>query len=249
MVTSLHLAKLHPKASERIQPFFEQILSTHQAKIHSLVVTGTAITEDFDSKKSDVNSIILLKDMDLRFLEAIAPLGKKYGKQKVAAPLIMTPEYITGSLDVFPIEFLNFKIIHHTAFGEEILDNIEIHSRDLRHQCEWEIKTKLIGLRQGYLAAQADRRLLSENFGSTITGAIPLFRGIVFLLQDQTPIQQSVVIQALSKAVAIDTSVFSTALQVKQKIIKPSIDEFNEIFENYYAALEKLGRIVDEITI
>lgn len=187
--------------------------------------------------------------MDLRFLEAIAPLGKKYGKKKVAAPLIMTPEYITGSLDVFPIEFFNFKLIHHTAFGEEILDTIEIHSRDLRRQCEREIKTKLIGLRQGYLAAQADRRLLSENFGSIITGDIPLFRGIIFLLLNQTPIQQSAVIQALSEAVAIDTSVFSTALQVKQKKIKPSIDEFNEIFENYYTVLEKLGRIVDEITV
>jgi len=64
-VTSLNLAKLHPKAAERIQPFFEQILSGHQAKIHSLVVTGSAITEDFDSKKSDVNSLIVLKDMDL----------------------------------------------------------------------------------------------------------------------------------------------------------------------------------------
>lgn len=248
-MTSLNLAKLHTKASERIQPFFEQILSRHQAKIHSLVVTGSAITDDFDSKKSDVNSLIVLKDMDLKFLEAIAPLGKKYGKQKVAAPLIMTPEYINGSLDVFPIEFLNFKLIHHTAFGEEILDNIEIHSRNLRHQCEWEIKTKLIGLRQGFLGAQADRQLLSENFGSIITGAIPLFRGIVFLLKNRTPIQQNAVIQALSDAVTIDTSVFSTALHVKQKIIKPSIDEFNEIFENYYVALEKLERIVDAITI
>jgi hypothetical protein len=187
--------------------------------------------------------------MDLAFLEAIAPLGKKYGRQRVAAPLIMTPEYIAGSLDVFPIEFLNFKLIHHTALGEEILDNIEIHAGDLRHQCEWEIKTKLIGLRQGYLAAQADRRLLSENFGSIITGAIPLFRGIVFLLQSQAPITQSAVIQALSEAVAIDTSVFSTALQVKQKIIKPAVGEFNIIFENYYAALEKLERIVNEISV
>jgi hypothetical protein len=248
-MTSLNLAKLHPKASERIQPFFEQILSGHQVKIHSLIVTGSAITEDFDSHKSDVNSLIVLKEMDLKFLEAIAPLGKKHGKQKVAAPLIMTPEYIAGSLDVFPIEFLNFKLIHLTAFGEEILDNIEIHSQNLRHQCEWEIKTKLIGLRQGYLGAQADRRLLSENFGSIITGSIPLFRGIIFLLENETPIQQNEVIKALSDSVAIDTSVFSTALKVKQKIIKPSIDEFNEIFENYYAALEKLERIIDEIAV
>ena len=248
-MTLLNLAKLHPKASERIEPFFEQILAEHQAEIHSLVVSGSAITADFDSKISDVNSIIILKNMDLKFLMAIAPLGKKYGKRQVAAPLIMTPEYITGSLDVFPIEFLNFKLMHHTAFGEEFLDRIEIEARNLRHQCEWEIKTKLIGLRQGYLAAEADRKLLAENFSSILTAAIPLFRGIVFLLRSQTPIERNEVLEALAEAVGIDTAVFSTVLEVKQRIIKPSIDEFNEIFEKYYAVLEKLGKTIDEITI
>nr|MBF0220667.1 hypothetical protein [Desulfobulbaceae bacterium] len=248
-MTPLNLTKVNPKAVETIRPFFEQILSTHQAKIHSLVVTGSAITEDFNSSKSDVNSIIILKDMDLKFLEEIAPLGKKFGKKKVAAPLIMTPDYITESLDVFPIEFLNFKIIHQTAYGNEILDSIEIERHDLRHQCEREIKTKLIGLRQGYLSSQADPQLLSEKFIAVITSDIPLFRALMFLLRQESVIQVNKVIQTLSTAVAINTDPFFKAQQIKQNVLKPSMAEFNTIFENYYSAFEKLGKIVNEISI
>ncbi|HAV43580.1 TPA: hypothetical protein DCX15_06170 [bacterium] len=54
--------------------------------------------------------------MDLGFLKLIATLGKKYSRNKVAAPLIMTPRYIERSLDVFPIEFLNLKLIHTAVF-------------------------------------------------------------------------------------------------------------------------------------
>lgn len=91
---NLSLEKLKPVAAERIKPFLEEILTKYEGKIHSIHITGTAITDDFAPKSSDVNSIVVLKEMDLKFLELILPLGKKYDKRKVAAPLIMTPEYI-----------------------------------------------------------------------------------------------------------------------------------------------------------
>ena len=98
----LILEKLKPAAAKRIKPFLEELLTGYREKIDSIHITGTAVTDDFDEKISDVNSVIVLVKMDLKFLELLAPLGKKYGKQRVAAPLIMTPEYIKSSLDVFP---------------------------------------------------------------------------------------------------------------------------------------------------
>jgi hypothetical protein len=120
-------------------------------------IVGSSLTQDFNEKTSDINSIVVLKAMDLKFVEFIAPLGKKYRKKSVAAPLIMTQEYIAGSLDVFPIEFLDLKLIHETVFGEDILKDTEIKTSDLRQQCEQEIKTKLIGLRQGYVSSMGDK--------------------------------------------------------------------------------------------
>lgn len=246
-MTDVILDGLKPVAAKKIKPFIDDVLGSYYGKIHSIHVTGTAITDDFDEKISDVNSVFVLKEMDLKFLELIAPLGKKYGKQKVSAPLIMTPDYISTSLDVFPIEFFNFKLLHVTVFGEDILKEIEINRMDLRHQCERELKVKLISLRQGYISAAGDKKMLTEGFVNSITGYIPLFRGITYLLGKEPPVLQKDVISTLSQAANINTDIFDRVLKEKHKKIKLSIEDLNSIFENYYAATEQLGKIVDEI--
>jgi len=243
----LTLDALKPAAARKIKPFLEEMLAGYREKIHSIHITGTAVTDDFDEKVSDINSVMVLKEMDLKFLELLAPLGKKYGKQKVAAPLIMIPGYIESSLDVFPIEFLNFKRIHSTVFGEDIFKDLAIDRMDLRHQCERELKSKLIWLRQGYLSSQGNKKLLTEGFVRSITGYIPLFRGIIMLSGSEPPVKQSDVIAALGKETGVNTDVFARVLKEKHEKIKLTIEELNTIFEEYYAATEKLGAIVDEI--
>jgi len=243
----LTLDKLKLTAAEKIRPFLEEVLAGYQEKIHSIHITGTAITDDFKDKISDVNSVIVLKEMSMKFLELLAPLGKKYGKQSVAAPLIMTPGYIMSSLDVFPIEFLNFKRIHSTVYGEDILEGIEIQRMDLRQQCERELKTKLIWLRQGYLSSQGDRKLLAESFARSITDYIPLFRGILVLLGQEPPVIQSEVIETLGRAAGVDTGAFVKVLKKKHERIKLTIEELKTIFQDYYTATEKLSAIVNEI--
>lgn len=245
---NLNLGKMNPAAAKKIKPFFDDIAGKYLDKLHSIHVTGTALTDDYDEKLSDVNSIFVLKQMDLKFLELLAPLGKKYGKSGVAAPLIMTPDYIEKSLDVFPIEFLNFKLIHSTVYGEDNIENIEINRMDLRHQCERELKAKLIWLRQGYISSAGDRKILTESFVNAIKGYIPLFRGIIALFGNQPPLKQVEVITALSKTVNSDTGVFSRVLQARHEKTKFSVEELNTIFEDYYTATERLGNIVDEIT-
>lgn len=246
-MADLDLNKLKPTAAKIIRPFLDEVLEKYGQKIHSIYVTGTALTDDFDEKNSDVNSVIVLKEMDLRFLELLAPLGKKYAKKRVGAPLIMTPEYIHDSLDVFPVEFLNYKLIHVTVYGEDLFDKVKIERMDLRHQCERDIKSKLIWLRQGYISSQGDKKILTEGFVKSITGYMPLFRGIITLAGKEPPILQSEVIRTLSDAVKIDTGIFAKVLREKREKARLSIDELNTIFEDYYSVTEKLGKIIDDI--
>lgn len=127
---------LQADIAARYQPFLEFVLAQQQKKIHSVYMVGSALTADYDPKSSDINSVIVLHKMDFKFLELLAPVGKKFGKKQVAAPLIMTPAYIEDSQDVFPIEFLNIQLNHHTVWGEDIFKALKIRKSDLRHQCE-----------------------------------------------------------------------------------------------------------------
>ncbi|RJQ14391.1 MAG: hypothetical protein C4560_12420 [Nitrospiraceae bacterium] len=246
-MSSLSLKELKPFAAGIVKPFLEDVLSKYGDGIHSVHITGTSITDDFNEKTSDVNSVIVLKEMDIKFLDLLSVLGKKYGKHRVAAPLIMTPQYIRTSLDVFPVEFLNFKLIHSTVYGEDIFKGLEINRMDLRRQCERELKVKLISLRQGYISSLGDRKILAEGLAKSITDYMPLFRGIIILSGKQPPVRQDEVINSLSEAADINTGVFAQALGLKRDKIKLPLNELHTIFENYYAATEKLERIIDAI--
>jgi hypothetical protein len=187
--------------------------------------------------------------MDLKFVEFLAPLGKRYKKKGIAAPLVMTPGYITGSLDVFPIEFLDIEHIHETVYGEDILKDIAIDPADLRQQCEREIKSKLIGLRQGYISSMGDRRILTDGFIQSISGYMPLFRGIIVLMKKEPPVKKAEVITALEEATGISTAIFGKVLAIKRGKLKPDREELDTIFEDYYSATEQIGTLINELQL
>jgi hypothetical protein len=245
-MAELNLEKLSTVVAQKIKPFIDEILNKYLENIHSIHIVGSAVTEDYNEKTSDINSVFVLKKMDLKFIELLAPLGKRYKKKGIAAPLIMTPEYINNSLDVFPIEFLDFKLIHETIYGEDILNDIDIKMDDLRHQCERDVKSKLIGLRQGYISSQGDKKLLVERFSASINGYMPLFRGIIFLMGKQMPIKKYDVISTLSLSTGVNSDIFNKVLNIKHGTLKPRTDELDTVFEEYYEATEKIGHLIDE---
>lgn len=239
--------KFNIEAAKTYRPFLEEILEKYPDDLHSVTVFGSALTEDFDPARSDINSVIVLNRMDLGFLKIVAPMGKKYRGKKVAAPLIMTPAYIENSLDVFPIEFLNLKLLHHTLHGEDIFENLQVTPSDLRLQCERELKARLIGLRQGYIASLNDRKTLMDMFSRTISGYIPIFRAIVFLFEKTPPANNRDVLAVFGTVSGIDTAVFGTLLAYKKTTPKLSREQIDELFDAYYAATEKTGELVDAI--
>ncbi len=245
------MADLHfqEDAKKRFTPFLDELLDSSKEKIYSVQATGSALTPDYNPKRSDINSVVVLKEMDLKFLEVLAPLGKKYGKKGVAAPLIMTPDYIEASLDVFPVEFMNIRWIHKTLFGEDPFAVIEVKGSDLRQQCERELKVRLIGMRQNYLSASGDKRTLTESFLQTFSGYIPVFRAILFLMGEEPPIEMAAVLTSVETTTGQSMEVYQKVLLARRENKKFSMDELNLLFEDYYGAIEALGKIVDAIEV
>jgi hypothetical protein len=230
-------------ASSRIRPLLAEILARFPDSIHSIYVTGSALTPDFNEKRSDVNSLIMLNELNFEFLRSLAPLGKKFGSKGVAAPILMTPEYVSESLDVFPMEFLELKMIHKTVYGKDILESVEIEKPLLRLQCEREIKTRLMGLRQGYISVLGHADKVSGILSSSITGCIPLFRAVIFLTGNEPPVVKSDVIKALEEATGVRGDAFTKALLLKDK----DGDDALSLFEEYYANLESVSDIINAL--
>jgi hypothetical protein len=248
-MNTINVMGLNPAVAERITPMVEDLLREHTSNIHSFHIVGSAVMTDYNEKLSNINSVVVLHKMDLQFIKFLAPLGNKYGKKKIAAPLVMTPEYIDRSLDAFPIEFLDFKRLHKTVYGHDLLKDLQITTPNLRLQCEREIKTKLIGLRQEYLSSLGRKKLIAAVLVRSFTGSMALFRAIITLLGKEPPVPRAEVIAMLGSATGIDTEIFEKLLMLKAELLKPSEQELASFFERYYNALEATGKIIDDLHV
>jgi hypothetical protein len=245
----LETGELNSVVVERIVPFFGDIQQRYPEAIHSFHIVGSAITPDFREKGSVIHSVIIINSIDFGFIQFIASLGKKYGKKGIAAPLIMTPRYIQDSLDVFPIEFHDFQLIHKTVAGDDIFKNISIRKEFLRLQCEREVKVRLIGLRQSYITSLGEKSRLAEILSHSIVGCMPLIRAVLFLSDREPPVKRRESIRAFQEVTSINAGIFENLLELRAGLIKPSREELHNIFERYHLVLESVETFVDAIKI
>lgn len=244
----INLRGIHPDASSRIRPFLERLLQDSCNIIDSIYVVGTATTEDYDPKKSDINSLFVVKTEDIGFLKMLASLQKRFRRKRIAIPTVLTLKYIAKSIDVFPLEFLNLKLLHVTAFGQDIFENLEIERKNLRLQCERELKSKLIWLARGYISFWNEKDRMREFVVASLKDYIPLLRGIIFLFGKEPPVRQMEVIELSGQMLKIDADVLDKLYMIK-KGLKLSFHEVHLLFERYWHLTSELSDMVDALKI
>ncbi|MEK6738644.1 MAG: hypothetical protein AABY74_08260 [Planctomycetota bacterium] len=243
---NLNLSQIDIQAGKVIEPFFADIINHCKEDIVSMYVTGSAVTKDFHPKSSDINTLIIVKTIKISFFDFIALMGKRYGKKGVCAPFIMTPDYINRSLEVFPLEFLEMKLIHQLVYGEDILSAINIEKADARLQCERELKGKLQTLCHGYIKTLGDRKTLAALLTGSLSGFFPVFRGILFLYGKEIPKEKCNVLTALERCCNRNILVFKRLLEIRNTGTSPTLEELKELFRGLYLELDTLAREVDE---
>ena len=248
-MTCLRIENLSPSLQEKISPFFHEILAAAASQIHSLYLVGGVLTEDYQEGVSKIDSVIMLQKMDLAFLDILAPLGQNYGKQGIAAPLIMDPAYLHSSVDVFPLEFFNFKLLHHALYGEDLMAGLEIDRHELRYQSERELKGKLLWLHRIYVSSMGDKKVLAADIVRHFAGYLPLFRGSLYLLGQGPAAGLKGALDQLCKLTGVATAVFEEIYAIQKNLTQPSKEEVSQLFERFYRATERLAEVVDGLQV
>jgi predicted nucleotidyltransferase len=80
---SMNDQTLKADIADRYMPFLEVLREEHQPKLHSVYIVGSALTRDYDPKKSDINSVIVLlgKDAPHNNQEILSVLAELTGIQ------------------------------------------------------------------------------------------------------------------------------------------------------------------------
>jgi hypothetical protein len=245
----MDIGKYIQNIPENFLKFAEQVKEETPEPLHALYVVGSVLTPDYNPVCSDINSVIVVREKEPPFLDFLIGLGKIFREKRVAPPLVMTTDYIERSLDVFPMEFFNFREIHHTLYGEDHLKGLLIDDRFLRLQCEREIKAKLLWLGQVYLETLGDQGALSQKLTGSVTGYFSLFRAILHLAGHKIPLACNEVVVGLQQVLDLDGDIFLRLHRMKtedRQLMEK--DELCSFFSRYYRATEKIADYVDTLS-
>jgi hypothetical protein len=237
-----------PKNPKEIYP---EIIQDYKAlfgdDLISMIVYGSATGEDYRPGKSDINLMIVLSEKGIENLDWAFKIVAVWQKRSVAVPLFLTEHYVQTSLDVFPVEYLNFKRNYVLLFGKDILADLTFDPECVRLQCEREIKGKLLLLREAFLASAGKPRALKELINQSLQAFIALFEALLYLKGKEAPLGKQDVVILACDTFSLDGKVFEKLLNIREQTAKPGDGELKSIFKNYLKEVRKLSRIVDSM--
>lgn len=211
--------------------------------LSSVVLYGSAARGDFHEKTSDFNLILVLRDLEPATLEALSPALRRWLKQGHPAPRLFTQALIAESVDVFPIEMLDLKNNRAVLHGEDPFAGVKVGRGTLRLQCERELKSKMMRLREGYIEthdrAKDLRKLLTSSY-STFTA---LFRGCLHLMGGKVPARNAEVVAAFCDRAGLDAEAFAAVERLKRG--ESADGELKAVFARYYQELTRAVGKVD----
>src|SRR5262245_59577904 len=137
-----------------------------------LAVYGSAAGSDFFEPHSDVNIAVIVPEVTIDVLEALAPVVMRWEKRRFATPLLIERNFLSRARDTFPMELDDIRRQHRLLAGTDLLTAITVDDDAVRRQCEKEARARLLRLRALYLATagapSALERLMLESLRSIL---------------------------------------------------------------------------------
>lgn len=236
--------KLPKRIQNTLDVFVGALKDEFSEELESVIVYGSAAGGEFQRRYSDVNVLVVLKDTSLASLKKAAPIVSRR-RYRIINPLFFTQEYIRSSLDVFPIEFLDMKERYAVVYGGDILAGLTIDSRNLRFQCEHELRSKLIALKRAYLSHP--RGFSKDTLFAFCTPLVHILRSLLRMSVKEAPLRQADVLGSISAEFAIELSALRAVLEAKENNRRMRHSEAETLFGTLLVDVEKTIELVDRL--
>ena len=233
---------------EALNGLVEDLRATHGENLASVVLYGSAAAGDHIELRSDYNILIALHRIapeDLR--QAQAPM-REWQRLGHPLPVYFTVEELSDAADVFPIEFHQMANARIVLFGHDPFEFAQLSDANLRHQTEYELRSKLIQLRRLYIPASISIDKLSALMSDSLSSFAALFRAVLMLHGREAPISKVDCVRETARLLQLDPAPFERIFDFRSDGRLPTSEkEANNLFGAYLFQIEQVVEAVDEL--
>ncbi len=227
-----------------IQSVKKDVLEVTGTRLQSLILYGSAMTEEFVDQRSDYNFAVVVDKVDIPLLDDFRKFVRGWADQRVRVPLLFAPKFFEQARDSFPLEFLAMKASYRVVEGKDLVANLEIDPRDVRLECEWELRSKLIALRRIYIEADGNAEWLQRTIVEAVPALTAIFRGLLFIANGDWRLNGSALYAELDRKLGIPADLMQRLAQTRQQHPTPKT---SEVMDEFRGLLPLLERLVDEV--
>jgi predicted nucleotidyltransferase len=213
--------------------------------LRSVLLYGSAAAGDHVSGRSDYNILVVLEELDLEVLQAIAPLSRRWQRAGNPAPLLFTPDRLRRSADVFAIEIRDMQERHRVLYGDDQVLDIEVDLADVRRELERELESNLVRLRQGYLLVANRPARVWQLIEGSLSTFLVLIRAALRLYGGPVPGDKLDAVSLLASRLAFDHQAFAELEGLRRRRESPAKADVTPYFARYLRAAEQLLEAVD----
>jgi len=213
----------------------------------SLVLHGSAASDDFHPEFSDVNTLAVLNELSLSAMQAISPVVTWWTGLKYPSPLFFTSQELHAVADVYAIEMLDIKSRHRILHGTDLFRNLEVPMALHRVQLEHEIRTKLLLLRQHYIGFAKDQARIMHLMLDSVPNFLALFRHTLIAMGEEAPHHKRDVAARIAVRLGFDPLPLQQLLQVREQKLRAEQLNVEQVFTGYLRTIEQVAQAVDTL--
>jgi predicted nucleotidyltransferase len=232
---------------KQITNFVNNLKQAAGGNLECVALFGSAASEEFHADYSDINMICVVRELSAPVLAALEPTIIAWTRKKFPAPLIFSRAELEQSTDVFAIEMLDIRQRHRILYGEDIFTAMNVPMDRHRVQLEYELRTKLLTLRQSYLQAASDRKRVRRLMLDSVSVFSTLFRHTLIAMGEQPALHKAENIQRLAARTRFDPGIFLKLLQVRERTASENEIEAASAFAQYLDGIDAVVQAVDAL--
>jgi predicted nucleotidyltransferase len=237
-------------AQEAFNHLIGDLKATHGDNLASVVLYGSAASGDFVQIESDYNLLIALHRIAPEDLRMSQPPMREWQRLGHPLPVYFTFAELRDAADVFPIEFHRMERARVVLYGRDPFESITISNDNLRHQTEYELRSKLIQLRRLYIPASGSAERLRDLMADSLSSFATLFAPVLLLHGQEPPVLKVEIVRAAVRTLGLDGAVFERIFALREGAAPtPGEREADELFAAYMAQVERVIEAVDRLTV
>lgn len=215
----------------------------------SAYLRGSVLTQGFDARHSHVNVVVIARTIEAETLDRLREAVPMTRKAPHVDPLFLTQRQIENSLDVFPIEWLELRERHLLLEGDDLVASLEVPQTYLRLQCEHELRSRHLLLRQAYLASGAKPLGLQAVLKASASSFATLFRTLLRLRGETPPASTAQTIERVADLFRLDAEGLLGAHLVRYSSRRYKAAELLEIYRRFLAEISRLVIAIDQLQV